>query len=181
MNLKTSARLLLAACLAAALPSCTGIPGEYGGAPYGGGYGSYDSYGDGGGYSSYSSRPVFGGGGYGGGYYGGGYSQPYYPGYRSSRYSHDDHDHYSSNRRDYDRGHSSSSHRDSDSRSSSSSEAIRLVKVRDGTRGSVPEGYHSKEYFKNRGISLSKNVYETRDGDRRGHSSSNSDSKKKKR
>ena len=56
---------------------------------------------------------------------------------------------------------------------------IRLVKVRDGTRGDIPEGYHSKEWYQDRGISLSKNTYETRDGDHRGYtgSSSNSNSK----
>lgn len=183
MNLKSAARLLFAACLIAVLPSCTGIPGEYGGTSYGGYDSGYSSYGDG--YSGYSSRPVYGGGGYGGGYYGGGYSQPYYPRYRSPHYSHDDHGHYttqhSSSRYDYDRGRSSGSHSSgSHSNSRSGGEAIRLVKVRDGTRGNVPQGYHSKEYFKNRGISLSKNVYETRDGDRRGHSGSSSSSSKKK-
>jgi len=165
-------RMALAGSALAALPSCEGVPGEYGPA-----YGGYD---DGSGYSSYQSSPTYYGSGtgyYGGGYYGGGYSRPYYgSSYYGRRYynndnhdhDHDNHDRHSS---DNDRNQSSSS-----SRKSSSDDDIRLVKVRDGTRGDVPEGYHDKEYYQKRGISLSKNVYETREGDRRGYSGSTSKS-----
>ncbi len=162
-------RVILATSALAALPSCQGVPGEYGS-----NYGGYD---DGAGYSSYQSSPTYYGSGTG--YYGGGYSRPYYGSsyYGGSRYyngryyngnnhDHDNHDrHYSNN----DRYRSSSS-----SRKSSSDDDIRLVKVRDGTRGEVPEGYHDKEWYQKRGISLSKNVYETREGDRRGYSGSTS-------
>lgn len=169
MNLPRLLRPLFAVCALAALPACEGIPGEYGG--YDGGGGGYY---DGPGYSNYSSRPVYSGGG--GGYYSSGYSRPYYGSsyyggpryYRDNRYDHDhDHDRYDNDR---DRRSSSSSNK------KSSDNDIRLVKVRDGTRGDVPEGYHSKEWYQKRGISLSKNVYETRDGDRRGYSGSSSSS-----
>lgn len=171
MNLSPYAllRVILATSAVAALPSCEGVPGEYG--PN---YGGYD---DGPGYSSYQSSPTYYGSGTG--YYGGGYSRPYYGSsyYGGSRYyngrydngnDHDHDDHRSSNN---DRNKSSSS-----SHKSSSDDDIRLVKVRDGTRGDVPEGYHDKEWYQKRGISLSKNVYETREGDRRGYSGSTSKS-----
>jgi hypothetical protein len=158
-------RVILATCGLAALPSCEGVPGEYG--PN---YGGYD---DGPGYSSYQSSPTYYGSGTG--YYGGGYSRPYYgSSYYGGRYydnrnhDHEDHERHSS---DNDRNKSSNS-----SHKSSSDDDIRLVKVRDGTRGDVPEGYHSKEWYQKRGISLSKNVYETREGDRRGYSGSPSKS-----
>jgi hypothetical protein len=169
MNLHPLLRPLLAAGALAALSSCEGIPGQYG--DYGGGYN------DGPGYSSYQSRPGFAGGG---GYYGGGYARPVYgsPYYGGSRYY--------NNRNDYDHDHGHDNYRSSgSSRSSSSSNKkssgndIRLVKVRDGTRGDIPEGYHSKEWYQQRGISLSKNTYETRDGDRRGYTGSSSSSKSK--
>ena len=158
-------RVILATSGLAALPSCEGVPGEYG--PN---YGGYD---DGPGYSSYQSSPTYYGSGTG--YYGGGYSRPYYgSSYYGGRYydnrnhDHEDHERHSS---DNDRNKSSNS-----SHKSSSDDDIRLVKVRDGTRGDVPEGYHSKEWYQKRGISLSKNVYETREGDRRGYSGSPSKS-----
>jgi hypothetical protein len=158
-------RVILATSAVAALPSCEGVPGEYG--PN---YGGYD---DGPGYSSYQSSPTYYGSGTG--YYGGGYSRPYYgSSYYGGRYydnrnhDHEDHERHSS---DNDRNKSSSS-----SHKSSNDDDIRLVKVRDGTRGDVPEGYHSKEWYQKRGISLSKNVYETREGDRRGYSGSPSKS-----
>ena len=174
MNAHTLIRPLLAICAFAALPSCEVAPGAYGG--YGGG-GGYD---DGPGYSSYSSRPYYSGSG--GGYYSSGYSRPYYGG---PRYYDNDH-RYSSRDRDHDHDNDyrrSSNNNRSSSSSSRSDNEIRLVKVRDGTRGDVPEGYHSKEWYQKRGISLSKNTYETRDGDKRGYtgsSHSSSDSKKKK-
>jgi hypothetical protein len=158
-------RVILATSGLAALPSCEGVPGEYG--PN---YGGYD---DGPGYSSYQSSPTYYGSGTG--YYGGGYSRPYYgSSYYGGRYYNDrdhDHDHDDHRSSNNDRNKSSSS-----SHKSSSDDDIRLVKVRDGTRGDVPEGYHSKEWYQKRGISLSKNVYETRDGDRRGYSGSPSKS-----
>ena len=177
MNLHTLIRPVLALCVIA-LPSCVGVPGEYGG--YVGGYD------DGPGYSSYQSRPSSYGGGssyYDGGssYYGNGYSRrPYYGNSSyggSSRYydnndRHDHDDHRSSNS-----SRSRSNNYSSRSRSSSSDNDIRLVKVRDGTRGDIPQGYHSKEWYQKRGISVSKNTYETRDGDRRGYSGSSSKSK----
>ena len=169
MNFHPLLRPLLAASALAALPSCETIPGQYGG--YDGGYS------DGPGYSSYQSRPAYYGGG--GSYYGGGYSQPYYGGsryYNNGNYYDNNHDH------DHDDHRSSSSSRNSSSSSSnkkSSDNDIRLVKVRDGTRGDIPEGYHSKEWYQQRGISLSKNTYETREGDRRGYTGSTSSSKSK--
>ena len=185
MNLHTLLRPLLAVCTVIALPSCVSIPGEYGGGGYGGssygggGYGG-SSYDDDPGYSSYQSRPSSYGGG-GGGYYGSGYSRnssygnSYYGG--GSRYddNHDGHDHDSNHRS----SNSSRSRSSSSNRSRSNDGDIRLVKVRDGTRGNIPEGYHSKEWYQNRGISVSKNTYETRDGDRRGYSGNSSKSKSK--
>jgi len=198
MNPNALCRILLAACTIAILPSCEGIPGEYGGIPSGGGYGGYEEGAD---YSNYYSRPVYEGSA--GGYFSSSYSRPYYAGsgyggyggysrYAGPRYYHNDYKRYSynsygsghryssghdhNNNYDYDRGRGSSGDRHRSS--SSGGEAIRLVKVRDGSDGNVPEGYHSKEYFKNRGISLSKNTYETRDGDRRGYSGSSSNKKK---
>ena len=187
MNLHACLRPFLALCTIITLPSCTGVPGEYGGyggssygnSSYGGSRYGGSSYGggydDGPGYSSYQSRPSDYSGG--GGYYGGNsyrrpsYGNSYYGG--GSHYS-DNHD-----RHDHDSGHrsSSSSRGRSISSSSSSDNDIRLVKVRDGTRGNVPEGYHSKEWYQKRGISVSKNTYETRDGDRRGYTGSSSKSK----
>lgn len=168
MNLHSLLRPLLAASALAVLPSCVGVPGDYGGSN-----GGFD---DGLGYSSYQSRPGFAGGG---GYYGGGYARPYYgapfpggPRYYNDRNDYD-HDHDRDNRR------SSSSSRSSGSNNRSSDNDIRLVKVRDGTRGDIPEGYHSKEWYQQRGISLSKNTYETREGDRRGYTGSSSSSKSK--
>ena len=158
-------RVILATSALAALPSCEGVPGEYG--PN---YGGYD---DGPGYSSYQSNPTYYGSGTG--YYGGGYSRPYYGSsyyggslyYNGRYYNGNDHDHDDHRSSNNDRNKSSSS-----SRRSSSDDDIRLVKVRDGTRGDAPEGYHDKEWYQKRGISLSKNVYETREGDRRGYSGS---------
>ena len=179
MNLHTLLRPLLAICTVIALPSCVSIPGEYGGGGYGGGGYGGSSYDDDPGYSSYQSRPSSYGGG--GGYYGSGYSRSssygnsYYG--RGSRYddNHDGHDHDSNHRS----SNSSRSRSSSSNRSRSNDEDIRLVKVRDGTRGNIPEGYHSKEWYQNRGISVSKNTYETRDGDRRGYSGNSSKSKSK--
>ena len=188
MNLSPYAllRAVLATSALVALPSCEGVPGEYG--PN---YGGYD---DGPGYSSYQSSPPYYGSGTG--YYGGGSSRPYYGSsyYGGSRYYNGryykgndrDHDHndYRSSGNDRRRGHddhvdhrSSGNDRNrssSSSRRSSSGDDIRLVKVRDGTRGDVPEGYHDREYYQKRGISLNKNVYETREGDRRGYSGNTS-------
>ena len=186
MKIPIPARLLLAACVLPALPSCEVVPGQYGGTPYGSGYrdsspvySGYDSYDSG--YSSYSSRPFVTGSV--GSYYSTGYARPYYPGSygyggggpRYYRGGYDRYDHNHSSNHNYDRGDRGRGYSNNNN-NRSSSEAIRLVKARDGSSGNLPEGYHSKEYFKNRGISLSKNVYETRDGDRRGYSGS---SKKK--
>ena len=171
MNSFVPLRLLLAACTLVSLPSCTTMPGEYGD-------GSYSGYDDGLGYSDYASRPYYQGSA--GGYYRSGYNRPYYGSsyYRGPRRHHDD-DHddrrrSSNNRRDDDDHRRTSSSTSNQRRSSD--EEIRLLKVRDGTRGDVPEGYHSKEWYQKRGISLSKNVYETREGDRRGYSGSSSSS-----
>jgi hypothetical protein len=186
MKLPIPARLLLAACALLALPSCEVVPGQYGGTPYGSGYdsgypgveGDYSGYAGSDSYSGYGSQPFFSGSV--GSYYSTGYARPYYPGsygyggggpryYRGGYDRYDHHYNHSSNHssnHDYDRGRSYSS----SNHNRSSGDAIRLVKVRDGSYGNLPEGYHSKEYFKNRGLSLSQNVYETRDGDRRGYS-----------
>jgi hypothetical protein len=185
MKLPIPARLLLAACALLALPSCEVVPGQYGGTPYGSGYdsgylgvgGDYSGYEGSDSYSGYSSRPFFSGSV--GSYYSTGYARPYYPSsysyggggprYYRGGFDHYDHDHNHSSNRDYDRGDRGRGYSSSNNNNRSSGDAIRLVKVRDGSYGNLPEGYHSKEYFKNRGISLSKNVYETRDGERRGY------------
>ena len=41
-------------------------------------------------------------------------------------------------------------------------------------RGNLPSGYHSAEWYKNRGYSLKQNTYRERDGDTRGRESSRS-------
>ena len=162
MNTPAIFRILLPLGIMAVLPSCEVAPGQYGGSGYSSGYDSSSNY-----YSNYSSQPIYGSAG---GYYSSGYSRPYYnSSYGGPRYYRDyDRNNYSR----YDNHRHSSSSRSSSSSNRSQEEAIRLVKVRDGSGGNVPQGYHSKEYFKNRGISLSKNTYETRDGDRRGYTSS---------
>ena len=180
-------QLGLASASLALLASCEGLPNPGG---YGGGYDDRT------GYSNYSNRPAYNGSV--GGYYesprplyGAPYAGPYggrpryYSDrdYRDHRYDHNDRDHRDSSS-ERDRYTSRPSTNSSHSQKSSSSEDIRLVKVRDGTRGDIPEGYHSKEWYQQRGISLSKNVYETREGERRGYSAppakSSSSSKKKK-
>ncbi len=170
----------LAAAALALLPSCEGLPNSQ---AYG------DGYDDRSGYSNYHSSPSYPGADYAysppRAYYGGPYigSGPrYYRDYdhRASS-SYRDHHYSTYNRDDRDDRDRDRDRRPSSPPKSSGSDDIRLVKVRDGTRGDLPEGYHSKEWYQQRGISLSKNVYETREGERRGYSGPSSSSSKKKK
>jgi hypothetical protein len=165
-------RLALAVLAVAGVSSCTVYEGA---GYYGGGYSNGGSYGGG----------YYGGTSYAGGYYGGGsytdwdtdyyayhppvyrsyvtYSAawPYYYGgrYYSYRWWNDDryrnycHDH----GRNYDQY-----------RKRRSSEEIKLVRYRGEDRGRLPTGYHSDQWYKDRGYSLKGNTYRERDGDLRG-------------
>ena len=106
----------------------------------------------------------YGGGGYGGGFDNVGYSTPYYrgnnnyPGYyggggyynnrsNSANCDHDDHNH-STKKNTKDRN-----------------DEIRLVRGNDGDHSTRPTGYHSKEWYKERGYDLHKYTYKDEDGD----------------
>jgi len=150
--LKFVLRPALAAGVALAFTSCEtysegyGDPGGYSGGYYSGGGG-------------YVSRPYYGSG-YGGGYY----SSDYYR-RNGGRYDRNDH------RNDHN-DHRNDNHRGNDNRKSGggSDNDLRLTKYREGAKpGDLPSGYHSKEWYKDRGYSLNKNNYVTRDGDPRGN------------
>lgn len=175
--LKLAFRSALALGAALAFTSCETYPAGYGDAPIAdpGGYAGGGGYYSGGG--GYASRPYYGSG-YGGGYYssdyyrrnGGRYDRNdnYYRG-NDHRYDHDN-DHRNDRNNDHrnDRG--------NDNRKSGSDNDIRLTKYREGGKPSdLPSGYHSKDWYQQRGYSLSKNNYQSRDGDPRGHAN---DSKK---
>lgn len=139
--------LLLSLSLLAAvlLPSCEVLDTGYStGSYYGGGYVSRPSY-----YNTYDSD-----------YYNYGYAgRPYDGGYyRSGRY--------------YNRAgvycppeqyhkHNHSSH----SSSNRSSSAIKLIRGNDGDHPNRPEGYHSKEWYKQRGYDLKDYTHKHRDGE----------------
>jgi hypothetical protein len=120
------------------------------------------------GYAGYATRPVYS---RSYPYYSGGYARPY----PYSRYSSG----YDCDNVSYAGRYSSGSYRGDDcrvssSRSSSSSyrpknsEVVRLVDYNESRNRSVPSGYHSKQYFKDRGFDLKKNTFVNRDGDYRG-------------
>lgn len=65
--------------------------------------------------------------------------------------------------------------------SSRSREKLKLVQYREkDPKRNLPKGYHTREWYQNRGYSLKKNAYVDRDGDRRGHQGSGSSSKSSK-
>ncbi len=153
--------LLAAVAVGSGLASCTVYDdGYYGGGPrygggpyYGGGYGYvYDDWNDDyysyhpaaySGYVSYSTRYPY--------YYGGRYYS--YRWWDDDRYSHYRHDH-GSNYQRY--------------RHHRSDEELKLVRYRQEDRGQLPTGYHSKEWYKDRGISLKENTYRDREGELHG-------------
>lgn len=160
-------RLWLALLAAAGVSSCTVYEGGgyYGGGYYGGGY-----YGGGGyydewdadyydyhppiyrSYVTYSAAwPYY----YGGRYY----SYRWWDDHRYHGYRHDhggNHDRYRKRR---------------------SSEELKLVRYRGEDRGRLPSGYHSDQWYKDRGYSLKGNTYRERDGDLRGRRPSSGSSR----
>lgn len=164
-------RLALAALAAVGFSSCTVYDdGYYGGGPrYGGGYVAtgvgygYDDWNDEyydyhpptySGYVTYATRwPHY----YGGRYY----SYRWWDDDRYGRYRHD----HGSNRDRY--------------RHRRSSEEMKLVRYRGPQRGELPSGYHSKEWYRDRGISLKDNTFRERDGEVRGRQPSSSSRSKK--
>lgn len=168
-----SIRLALAALAAASFVSCTVYDDRYyeGGPPPGGGYvaagGGYYDGGYAGGewyddyydyhppiYRSYvtygAAWPYF----YGGRYYS-------YAWWNDNRYRNYCHDHGSNHSR---------------YRKRRSSEEIKLVRYRGEDRGRLPTGYHSQQWYKDRGYSLKENTYREKDGDLRGRRPSSSSS-----
>lgn len=135
--------------------------------PYGG-Y-AYDDYG--------YDQPYYGPGTYvaPGGYVGGGVGYGVSR-YRSHHYYGDDHhDHHE--HRDHDRHrHGSTGHREESGHQQG--EDLKLVRYRQGEHGSVPRGYHSREWFEKRGYDLKSNTFQARDGHRHGARSSRKGSKK---
>jgi len=164
----TAVRLVLAAFAAAGMSSCT----------------VYDD-----GYYANGPRPA--GGYYGGGYVGGGYYDDWYddyydyhpvafrsyvtysaawPHYYGGRYY--SYRWWDDNRyRNYCHDHGSNHNR---YRKRRSSEEIKLVRYRGEDRGRLPSGYHSDQWYKDRGYSLKENTYRDRDGDLRGRQPSSS-------
>ena len=165
--------LLAAVAVSSGLASCTVYEeGYYGGGPrYGGG-------------PVYGGGPYYGGGPVNGGGYGYGYDDwndeyysyhpaaysgyvsystrcPYYYGGRYYSYRWWDDDRYSNYRHDHGSNHSQYRHRRSD-------EELKLVRYRQEDRGQLPTGYHSKEWYKDRGISLKENTYRDREGELHG-------------
>ena len=184
MNQSSILRWVLPAALAAlagSFSSCTVYDdgGYYGGPPYAGAAYVEGGYVDNG----------YAGGGY---YYGDRYYQdewyddyydyhppvyrsyvtysaawPYYYGgrYYSYRWWND-------NRyRDYCHDHGSNHRRYSKRRSS---DELKLVRYHGPDRGRLPTGYHSEQWYKDRGYSMKKNTYRERDGDLRGRQPSSS-------
>jgi hypothetical protein len=174
-----SARFLLAVMAVAGFASCTVYDESY----YAG-----EPRPSGGGYYAEGARP------YGGGYYDEGYGYdgwaeeyydyhppvyrsyvtygsawPYYYGgrYYSYRWWNDD------RYRGYCHDHGSNHDR---YRKRRSSEEIKLVRYRGDDRGRLPSGYHSDQWYKDRGYSLKSNTYRERDGDLRGRRPSSSSS-----
>lgn len=174
-----SARFLLAALAAVGLASCTVYDESYyadGPGPSGGGY-----YADG-------PRPS------GGGYYDAGYGYdewddeyydyypstyrsyvtygnawPYYYGGRYYSYRWWNDDRYRNYRHDHGSNHNHY-------RKRRSSEELKLVRYRGDDRGRLPSGYHSEQWYKDRGYNLKSNTYRERDGDVRGRQPSSSSS-----
>lgn len=163
------ARLLPAVLLSAVLSSCTVYEGGY-----------------------YAGGPAYGGGGYySGGYYDGGYYDewyedyydyhppiyrsyvtyapgwPYYYGGRYYAYRWWDDDRYRQYCHDHGGNHDQY-------RKRRSSEELKLVRYRGEDRGRLPTGYHSDQWYKDRGYSLKGNTYRERDGDLRGRQPSSS-------
>jgi hypothetical protein len=162
------ARLLLAVLAAAALSSCTVYEGGYyaegpayaGGGYYNGGY--YDEWSD----DYYDYHPPI--------YrsyvtYAPGW--PYYYGGRYYAYRWWDDDRY----RDYCHDHGRNHDR---YRKRRSSEEMKLVRYHGEDRGRLPSGYHSDQWYKDRGYSLKGNTYRERDGDLRGRQPSSSSRKR---
>ena len=166
-----SIRLALAALAAASFASCTVYDDRYyaEGPNYGGGY------------------VASGGGYYDGGYAGGEWYDDYYdfhpPIYRSyvtygaawphfygGRYY--SYAWWNDNRyRNYCHDHGSNHSRYSKRRSG---EEMKLVRYRGDDRGRLPTGYHSQQWYKDRGYSLKNNTYREKDGDLRGRQPSSS-------
>jgi hypothetical protein len=170
--MKTSAfasvvRLTFAALVGVGLASCTvydesyysegpRYAGGYAGAGYGPGY--YDDWGAEyydyhppmyRSYVSYSSYAPY--------YYGGRYYN--YRWWDDDRYRNYCHDHGSNHDR---------------YRKRRSGEEMKLVRYRGPERGDLPSGYHSKEWYRDRGYSLKDNTYREEDGDLRGRQPSSS-------
>ena len=159
LSLPAFRRLLLAALAAAGFSACTVYDGGYyaGGGYYsGGGYYDewYDDYYD---YHPpmYRSYVTYAPGWpyyYGGRYYA-------YRWWDDDRYRHYCHDHGGNHDR---------------YRKRRSSEEIKLVRYHGEDRGRLPTGYHSQQWYKDRGYSLKGNTYRERDGDLRGRQPSSS-------
>ncbi|MFN0130161.1 MAG: hypothetical protein ACKV19_26140 [Verrucomicrobiales bacterium] len=174
-------RLLLVLFTAVGFTSCMVYEG--------GGYYADGPYYEGGGY--YADAPYYGGGGYaydddwGDDYYYGYYppayrsyvtysaAWPYYYGgrYYSYRWWDDDqYRHYC-----YDHGSNGSHYR-----KRRSSEEMKLVRYHGPERGRLPTGYHSEQWYRDRGYSVKTNTYRERDGDLRGRQPSSSSTSRNK-
>ncbi len=147
MKLRLLALPLLAALL---LPSCVELDSGYGYTSYSRGYGvAEDDYSY---RPSYYSRPYYGNSSYySRPYYGNSssYSRPYYG--NSSYYGGSTHAYYPPVRTNHD-------HHEEDER-------IRLTGGGDGRHDNRPNGFHSKDWFEDRGYNLHRYNYKDEDGD----------------
>lgn len=162
-------RLLLVLFTAAGFTSCMVYEGGgyYADGPYygGGGYSYDDEWGDDFYYGYYppayrsyvtwsAAWPYY----YGGRYY----SYRWWDDHRYRNYCYD----HGSNRSHY--------------RKRRSSEEMKLVRYRGPDRGRLPRGYHSEQWYRDRGYSMKSNTYRERDGDLRGRQPSSSSTSRRK-